>query len=136
MWLKVLDKKLKGEKKMVLANIWFPDERDWGQMVAAVISDSAAGSGAAKTITIPNEYPPIDRTIPSPVLAILILQSDATLLALGNDSCAIAGQMAVAPTATGEFFITGARTLQYWKTAAELAVIIVFYISKGSGQET
>ena len=121
---------------MVLANIWFPDERDWGQMVAAVISDTNAGIGTAKTVTIPNEYPPIDRTIPSPILAILILQSDATLAALGNTSCAIGGQMGVAPTADGEFFITGARTFQFWKTLTELQVLIVFYISKGSGQDT
>ena len=121
---------------MVLANLWFPDVKDWGQMVAAIIDDNAAGSGAAKTITIPDNYPPIDRTIPSPVLAIFWLQTDATLAALGNDGCAIGGQMAVAPTATNEFFITGPRTIQIWKTAAELAVIIVFYISKGSGQET
>lgn len=121
---------------MVLANIWFPDVREWGQMVAAVISDSAAGSGAAKTLTIPNNYPPIDRTIPCPILAIFCLQSDAVLLALGNTGCAIGGQMAVAPTADGEFFITGPRTFQVWKTPAELQVYIVFYISKGSGQET
>ena len=121
---------------MPLANIWFPDVRDWGRMVAAVIDDSAAGAAAAKTLTIPNNYPPIDRTIPCPVLAIFCLQTDATLIALGNTGCAIGGQMAVAPTADGEFFITGARTVQVWKTAAELQVYIIFYISKGSGQET
>jgi hypothetical protein len=121
---------------MVLANIWFPDERHWGRMVVAVITDSAAGSGAAKTITIPNNYPPIDLGLSSPVLAIFAVQTDATLLALGNTGCAIAGQMGVAPTADGEFFITGARTLQIWKTPAELQAWMVCYISKGSGQET
>lgn len=123
---------------MVLANIWFPDERHWGRMVAAVISDPAAGSGAAKTITIPNNYPPIDLNLPNPVLAIIACQTDATLLALGNTGCAIAGDMgnAAAPTADGEFRITGARTLEIWKTPAELQAWMVFYISKGSGQET
>ena len=121
---------------MVLANIWFPDVRDWGQMVAAVAQVPAGGGGAVETITIPNQYPPIDRTIPCPVLAILGLQSDAALLALGNTGCAIAGHMAAAPTADGEFFITGARTVDIWQTPDENQVYIIFYISKGSGQET
>ncbi len=121
---------------MVLANIWFPDVKDWGQMVAAVMQLAATGGGAVGTLTIPNHYPPIDRTIPCPVLAILGLQSDAALLALGNTGCAIAGQMAVAPTADGEFFITGARTVDIWQTPAENQVYIIFYISKGTGQET
>ena len=121
---------------MVLANIWFPDVKDWGQMVAAVAQVAAGGGGAVETITIPNGYPPIDRTIPCPVLAILGLQSDAVLLALGNTGCAIAGQMAVAPTADGEFQITGARTVDIWQTPDENQVYIIFYISKGSGQET
>ena len=121
---------------MVLANLWFPDVRNWGQMVAAVIDLAAGGGGAVETLTIPNQYPPIDRTIPSPVLAILCVQADAVLLALGNDGCAIGGQMAAAPTATNEFFITGARTIDIWQTPDEIQVYIVFYISKGSGQET
>jgi len=122
---------------MVLANIWFPDVRDWGRMVAAVIDLAAGGGGAVETLVIPDNYPPIDRTIPSPVLAILCLQTAAGgLLALGNTGCAIAGQMAAAPTADGEFFITGARTIDIWQTVNLTQVYIVFYISKGSGQET
>jgi hypothetical protein len=121
---------------MVLANIWFPDVRDWGQMVCAPVACAAGAGGAVATLTIPNNYPPIDRTIPCPVLAILGVQADAVLLALGNTGCAIAGQMAVAPTADGEFFITGARTVDIWQTPAELQVYLIFYISKGSGQET
>lgn len=121
---------------MVLANIWFPDVREWGQMVAAVMTLAAGGGGAVETLTIPNEYPPIDRTIPCPVLAILGLQADAALLALGNTGCAMAGQMATAPTADGEFRITGTRTIDIWQTPNEIQVYIVFYISKGSGQKT
>ena len=121
---------------MVLANIWFPDKREWGQMVAAVVDLAAGGGGAVETLVIPNHYPPIDRTIPCPVLAILALQNDATLLALGNTGCAIAGQMAAAPTADGEFYITGQRTIDIWQTNNEIQVYIIFYISKGSGQET
>ena len=122
---------------MVLANIWFPDVKNWGQMVAAVMQLAAGGGGAVETLTIPNHYPPIDRTIPCPVLAILGLQNAAGgLLALGNQGCAIAGQMAAAPTADGEFFITGARTIDIWQTVNLTQCFIVFYISKGSGQNT
>ena len=123
---------------MVLANIWFPDERHWGRMVVAVIDDSAAGSGAAKVITIPNNYPPIDLNLPNPVLAIFAVQTDVTLVILGNTGCAIAGDMgnAAAPTADGEFQITAARTIDIWQTPAITQVYIVFYISKGSGQKT
>jgi hypothetical protein len=121
---------------MVLANIWFPDVKDWGQMVCAPVILPAGGGGAVETLTIPDNYPPIDRTIPCPVLAILALQADATLLALGNTGCAIAGQMAAAPTADGEFYITGARTVDIWQTPDENQVYLIFYISKGSGQET
>jgi len=120
---------------MVLANIWFPSVEDRKRIVAAVTT-SAGGAGAAITITIPNGYPPIDRTIPCPVLAILTLCSGAVLAIDDNDGFAMAGQMAVAPTGPGEFFINGARTIQIWEITARAKAVLIVYVSKGSGQET
>ena len=122
---------------MVLANIWFPSPEDRKRIIAAV-STSAGGAGAAITITIPNTYPPIDRTIPCPVLAILTACSGAVLAVDDNDGFAIAGQCdtAVAPTAAVEFRIIGARTIEIWEITARAKAVLVVYVSKGSGQET
>ena len=120
---------------MVLANIWFPDPEDRKRTVAAVCT-SAGGAGAAITITIPNQYPPIDVTIPCPVLAMLSCVDGAVLAIDDNDGFAMAGQMAVAPTAAGEFFILTSRTIQIWEITARAKHVLVVYVSKGSGQET
>jgi len=120
---------------MVLANIWFPDNEDRKRIIAAVCT-SAGGAGAAVQIAIPNNYPPIDRTIPCPILGILTMCSGAVLAANDNDGFAMAGQMAVAPTGAGEWFINGARTIQIWEITARAKAVLVVYIAKGSGQQT
>jgi len=120
---------------MVLANIWFPDNKDRKRTIAAVTT-SAGGAGAAITITIPNSYPPIDRTIPCPILGIMTMVDGAVLAINDNDGFAMGGQMAVAPTGAGEWFITGPRTIQIWEITARAKYALVVYIAKGSGQET
>ena len=119
-----------------LANIWFPDDEARSRVVAAITTLAAVG--AAATFTIPNGYPPIDRTIPCPILGIFCAQNGATLAANGQEAFAIAGQMgtAVAPDSIGEFRVTGARTVEVFQTAAEAQVVLVIYVGKGSGQET
>nr|BDI55205.1 MAG: hypothetical protein [uncultured archaeon] len=120
---------------MVLANIWFPSEEDRKRIIAAVTT-SAGGAGAVVTITIPDAYPPIDRTIPCPVLAIMAAMDLAVLAIAENEIWPMADQMAVAPTAVGEFLITGARTIDIWEQTVGLKHVLVVYVSKGSGQET
>lgn len=120
---------------MVLANIWFPDPEDRKRIIAA-ITTSAGAAGGVVTITIPDSYPPIDRTIPCPVLAIMAAMDLAVLAIDENEIWAMAGQMGVAPTAGGEFLITGARTIDIWDLTAGLKHVLVVYVSKGSGQET
>ena len=122
---------------MVLANIWFPDPEDRKRVIAAVTT-SAGGAGAVVTITIPDSYPPIDRSIPCPVLAILTATDQAVLAIDDNDGYAIAGQCptGTAPTAAGEFEITGTRTIDIWEITARAKYALVVYVSKGSGQET
>ena len=119
-----------------LANIWFPDDEARSRVVAA-ITTSAGGAGAAVVITIPNGYPPIDRTIPCPVLGIFTAQVGATLVANGIEGYAMADQMgALAADSAGEFQITGARTISIWEQAAEAKIVLVIYVAKGTGQET
>jgi sugar phosphate isomerase/epimerase len=120
-----------------LANIWFPDDEARSRVVAAI--STAAAVGAAVTITIPNGYPPIDRTIPCPVLAIVVADNTAAgLLANGQEMFAIAGQMgtALAPDSAGEFRITGARTVEIFQQVNVAQVALIIYVAKGSGQET
>jgi hypothetical protein len=120
-----------------LANIWFPDDEARSRVVAAI--STVAAVGAAVTITIPNGYPPIDRTIPCPVLAIVVADNTvAGLLANGQEMFAIAGQMgtALAPDSAGEFRITGARTVEIFQQVAVDQVALIIYVAKGSGQET
>ena len=123
---------------MVLANIWFPNLKDRSRVIAAISTLAAVGAGAAATFTIPNNYPPIDRTIPCPILGIFCAQNGATLAANGQNAFAMAGQLdtAIAATGAGEFRVTGARTVEVWQLANEAQVVLVIYVAKGSGQET
>ena len=119
-----------------LANIWFPDNEARSRIVAAIARLAAVG--AATNLVIPDEYPPIDRTIPCPVLAIVAAQNDITLAATGQEMFAMAGQMgtALAADSLGEFRITGVRTVEVFQTATETQVALIIYVAKGSGQET
>jgi len=122
-----------------LANIWFPDEEAWSRVIAAFTTVAAVG--AAVVATIPNGYPPIDRTIPCPVMAILAVDNTAGgLLALGQEAFAIAGQMpsALAADSIGEFRITGARTIEIFQSVAAgtIQAVLIIYVAKGTGQET
>lgn len=120
-----------------LANIWFPDDEARSRVIAAI--STVAAVGAAVTITIPNGYPPIDRTIPCPVLAIVVADNTvAGLLLHGQEMFAIAGQMgtALAPDSAGEFRITGARTIEIFQQVAVTQVALIIYVAKGTGQET
>ncbi len=123
-----------------LTNVWFPDNEDRSRVIAA-ITTSAGAAGGVVTITIPNGYPPIDRTIPCPVLGIFTAEVGATLAANGIEGYALAGQMgatpaSLTPDSAGEFEITGARTIDIWEQAATAKIVLVLYIGKGTGQET
>ena len=123
---------------MVLANIWFPNLESRKRVIAAISTLPAVGAPAESVLTIPAGYPPIDRSIPNPVLAIFAAQNDATLVANGANGFAIAGDcgFGTAPTGAGEFRITGARTLGVWNLINETQVVLIIYVAKGSGQET
>nr|BDI55207.1 MAG: hypothetical protein [uncultured archaeon] len=126
-----------------LANFWFPDNEARSRVVAAYTTIAAVG--AAVTITIPDAYPPIDRTIPCPVLAIVVADNTvAGLLLHGQEMFAIGGVAAVggqmptalAPDSAGEFRITGARTVEIWQQVNVTQAVLIIYVAKGSGQET
>ncbi len=123
-----------------LANILFPDRKDRERIVVAVTT-SAGAAGGVVTLTIPNQYPPIDRTIPCPVLAIIGMITTAVLAIDENPIWAMADQMGATPAtltpdSAGEFLITGARTIDVWEITAGIKAILIVYVSKGSGQET
>ena len=119
----------------------FPDPKDRKRIIVAMTT-SAGAAGGVVTLTIPNEYPPIDRTIPCPVIAIIggrVL--GATMPPNTMEVWALAGQMGATPAtltpdSVGEFLITGARTIDVWEQTAGIKVIMIVYVSKGSGQET
>jgi len=121
-----------------LTNIWFPDEEARSRVVAAYTTVAAGGGAAVVTATIPNGYPPIDRTIPCPVLAIIAADNTAGgLLALGQEAFPIADQMGVLPPdSVREFQITGARTIDFYQTVNITQAVLIIYVAKGSGQET
>lgn len=123
-----------------LVDVWFPDRKDRERIVAAVTT-SAGAAGGVVTITIPNQYPPIDRSIPCPVLAIIGAITTATLAINENEIWAMAGQMGATPAtltpdSAGEFLITGPRTIDIWEQTAGIKAVLVIYVSKGSGQKT
>ena len=122
-----------------IAIISFPDPVDRKRIIAAVTT-SAGGAGAVVTLTIPAGYPPIDRTIPCPIMAILGLTSGNPLAINDNLVWAIAGTMGSGaggvPDSVGEFQVTGTRTIDVWELVASAKAVLIVYVSKGSGQET
>ena len=123
-----------------LALHMFPDREDRKRIICA-ITTSAGGAGAVVTLTIPNGYPPIDRTIPCPVIAIIAGITTAVLAIDENPIWALGGQMgatpaSLTPDSAGEFLITGARTIDVWEITAGIKAVMIVYISKGFGQET
>jgi len=117
----------------------FPDPEQ-RKMIIAAVTTSAGGAGAVVTLTIPNGYPPIDRTISCPIIAILGLVSGAVLAINDNLIWALAGTMGSGaggvPDSVGEFQVTGARTVDVWELTARAKAVLIVYVSKGSGQET
>jgi hypothetical protein len=118
-----------------LANIWFPDEEARGRIVAAVTT-SAGGAGAVVGLTIPNNYPPIDDSLPCPIIAIMGMGTGAVLAIDENIIWAIANTMALAPDSVGEHLVTGERTIDVWELSATAKTVLIIYVSKGSGQQT
>ena len=118
-----------------LANIWFPSEKDRARIIAAVCT-SAGAAGAVVGLTIPNNYPPIDDSLPCPIIAIMGMGTGAALVVDENIIWAIAGTMALAPDSVGEFLVTGERTINVWELSNTPKTVLVIYVSKGSGQQT
>lgn len=116
-----------------LTDIRFPSEKDMRRMVAATTNIASAGGASTATITIPNEYPAIDRSIPHPVLAILLFQNGATLAAEGVENFEISMQCDGGTLGADEFKITGDRTIDVYQTADEAQDVIIFYIARGTG---
>jgi len=121
-----------------MTNILFPMPEQRKRIIAAATTLAASGgAAAAKVITIGNEYPEIDRSIPNPILAILVSQNAATQAANSNHIFTIAGTMAaVVPDQTPNFFITGARTISVWQLLNNTCDALVIYVAKGSGANT
>jgi hypothetical protein len=118
-----------------LSNIYTPSEEEYSKMMVATADISSAGGTSVATITLDNAYPAIDQTIPSPVLAIVLMQDGATLAANGIENFLITGQCDGTPDSAGEFQITGDRTIDVYQTAAESQAVLVFYIARGTGEK-
>ncbi len=55
-----------------ITDILMPDEEARGRMVVAGFTLAAGGGTAVVTATLDPGYPPIDRSVPCPILAIII----------------------------------------------------------------
>ena len=113
-----------------------PNEEARKRLCVAVTT-IAAGAGAVNA-TLSVSYPPIDRSIPCPILAMFAGQSEngGGLLANGHQSFAIGGTCDGAPDSAGEFQVTGDRVISvYSELVAKASVIMIFYIAKGSGNK-
>lgn len=111
-----------------------PSMKDMGRMTCAAVAHTSTGATGVETLTIGSDYPPIDLGIQSPVLAIILIESETP----ANDKTEIflpAGQMAraVAPDSGGEFQISGVREIIIYQTADLNGFALIFYIFKGTG---
>jgi len=123
-----------------ITDILFPEDEALSRLVIAQ-TDATGAAGGVVTLTIADSYPPIDRRIACPILGILLIQNDATLIANGNEGYNITNTMpvtagaGVAPDSAGEFLVTGDRTINIWRLVNETSAALIAYISKGSGNK-
>lgn len=119
-----------------MTDILFPEDSVLSRLILAETT-STGGAGAVVTLTLAASYPPIDRSIPNPILAIMTVQNSATLLQNASEIYTIADSMVagVAPDDDNEFVVTGDRTIDIWTRIAEPAIALIAYISKGSGNK-
>ena len=118
-----------------MTDILFPEDSALSRLI---IAETTCGVGiGVVTLTLSASYPPIDRSLPNPVLAILLVQNDATLVATGSEQFPITGAMVagIAPDSIGEFLVTADRTINVYRSAAETTIALIAYISKGSGNK-
>lgn len=111
-----------------------PNEKDYSKMICAGVAHTSTGAAGVETLTIDNDYPPIDMGIQSPVLAIILIENETP----ANDQNEVflpSGQMArgTAPDSAGEFEITGERTIDIYQTNDLNGNALIFYIPKGTG---
>lgn len=116
-----------------------PSEKKLSTSIVAYGTYTATGAGAAVTCTLDNDYPPIDRTIQSPVLFILQYPKETTDRAITEMDIFIPNDQmarAVAPDGANEFQISGARTFVIWDTSNKDGIFVISYIPQGSPQLT
>jgi len=91
---------------------------------------TAAGAGAAVTVTLPSSNAPIKQRIQSPILAMVSLTKN---VATDSQYFVPTGQMAraVAPDSAGEFQITGARTVKIWDAKNQDGYVLIWYVPDG-----
>lgn len=119
-----------------LSDVFYPTEEERSRL-CATIADLAANGGAAtnKTITLGNDNPPIDQRLPNPVIAIIAIQDGSTFVANGCQGWDISGQADATPASSGEFQITGNRTIDVYQEANESMKVLVLYVGRGGGQK-
>ena len=119
-----------------MTDILFPEDSALSRLIIAETT-CAGSAGGVVTLTLSASYPPIDRSLPNPVLGIILVQNDATLVINGSEVYNITGAMVagIAPDSTGEFLVTADRTINVWRLVNETTIAIIAYISKGSGNK-
>jgi len=115
-----------------------PRKEDTNKAITAFFTLTSTGGTKADTITLDNDYPPIDLTIQSPILGIFMI-ADETGVAIDDPEIFLpTGQVdrGDAADSAGEFAITGARTISVYHEGDQNGKGMVTYVPKGSSQLT
>jgi len=113
-----------------------PSGKDFARAITVAVAHTSTGAAGVETLTLNSQYPAIDRSLQSPILSIVLIESETP----ANDLSFVflpSGQMSpgVAPDGAGEFVITGDRTINIYQTADLNGIALISYIPRGTGQK-
>lgn len=115
-------------------SVRMPSEKQLAKAITVGITYTSGGATTAVTITLDSDYPPIDRTIQSPILGIFLI-ADETAVAVDDIQMSIPSNQVARGSAAdsgNEFAITGARTISVYNTPDKNGIGWMTYIPQGS----
>lgn len=115
-----------------------PSAKKLEEVITAYFTMTSTGATKADTVTLDNDYPPIDLSLQSPVLGIFMIADETAITTVDPEVFIPNGQMsrAVAPDGAGEFQLTGARTFAVYHAGDLNGKGMITYVPRGSPQLT
>jgi len=111
-----------------------PSEKDRENAIVAFGSFTSIAGTEVLTMTLDNDYPPINMGLQSPILGIAFIEAEVAATDVCWAGIPTNKMATLAPDTQGEFLVTAGRTINFYHTNDVNGIAIVSYIPKGSSQ--